>query len=166
MEKKPVKKKKPAVNKETPPKGRPTKYNPVYHIIMGESLARNGLTNEQIAEKMEVATSTMTLWMKEYPLFSDAIRKGREEPDDLVEKSLFRLATGYRHCVQKPMVVSVGNNAGSEVQIVDFEEAIAPNPTAMIFWLKNRRPEKWRDKQEIEQVGALEIKHSFNPEGI
>lgn len=146
------------IKKDTPKgKGRPTKYNAQFHPALGEALASAGNTNDQIAEKMGVATSTMKLWMTNYHDFSAAIKRGREKPDELVEQSLFRLATGYRHCVQKPMVVSVGNNAGSEVQIVDFEEAIPPNPTAMIFWLKNRRPDKWRDKQEVEQTGNLNI---------
>ncbi|WP_258107202.1 transposase [Christensenella minuta] len=29
-----------------------------------------------------------------------------------------------------------------------LQSALAGNTTAQIFWLKNRRPDKWRDKQE------------------
>ncbi|MEK3993690.1 helix-turn-helix domain-containing protein [Psychrobacillus sp. FSL K6-2365] len=34
---------------------------------------------------------------------------------------------------------------------------VAPDTTAQIFWLKNRKPDKWRDKQNIEHSGSMEI---------
>lgn len=145
-----------AGEKKKHPGGRPTKYNAQFHPLLAESLARNGLTNEQIAEKMGLATSTVSLWMNEHQEFSDALKRGREEPDDKVERSLYKLATGFEYEAEKPMVVSIGNNEGSEVQLVKYRERVLPNTTAQIFWLKNRRPDRWRDKQEIEHSGFVD----------
>jgi hypothetical protein len=99
----------------------------------------------------------MTNWKKTHPEFMLSIKKGKEGPDDLVEKSLFNLATGYVYEAEKPLVVSQGSGLGSEVEIVKYNERVIPNTTAQIFWLKNRRPEKWRDKQEIEHSGEMNI---------
>lgn len=129
------------------PGGRPTKYNAQFHPGWGEALASKGLTNPQMADKMGIAESTFIKWMAEHEEFSVAIKRGREDPDNLVEKSLFEMATGYSYNTEKALVVSDGKDIGSHVEKVSVHETIPPNPTSMIFWLKNRRPDKWRDGQ-------------------
>lgn len=146
------------------PGGRPTKYKPEYCLVV-EALARLGWTDAQMAEKLGVSMSTFSLWKTEYPEFSEALRIGKEPSDERVERSLYRMATGYRHMVKKPMEVKDGGGT-SHIEIIEYEEHIAPNPTSMIFWLKNRRPDRWRDKQEVEVDSTVEIKHSFDPEGV
>ncbi len=37
------------------------------------------------------------------------------------------------------------------------KKQVAPNPTAAIFWLKNRKPDEWRDRKETEVSGVLNI---------
>ena len=128
--------------------GRPTEYNPKYHIGWGKTLAESGKTVDQIADAFGVATSTVSLWLKEHKEFSEAITVGRTFSDSKVERALYELATGYEHDVEKPMVVSQGQGMGSEVEVVKYRERVPPNPTAMIFWLKNRKPKEWRDKQD------------------
>lgn len=97
---------------------------------------------------MKISTSTFVLWQQNYPEFSIAIKEAREKADEIVEQSLYRMAKGYEHEVEKPMVVGDGLGE-SHVEIVKYTERLAPNTTAMIFWLKNRKPKEWRDKQEI-----------------
>lgn len=138
------------------PGGRPTKYNPEFHPLLAESLARNGLTNDQISEKLDINPSTLAAWMNEHSEFSKAIKAGKEEPDSKVERSLFELATGYSHDVEKPMVVGDGEGI-SHIEIAKYRERMAPHPTAIIFWLKNRKPKKWRDKQETELSGTIGV---------
>lgn len=46
--------------------------------------------------------------------------------------------------------------ADRQVENALFENAINGNITAQIFWLKNRKPDKWRDKQEYEDRTAIE----------
>lgn len=140
-----------------PKPGRPTKYNPDLHPALGEAYAIAGFTVPQMAEKMGVAASTIKLWMEEHEPFSAAIKKGRALPDEKVERSLFELATGYEYDAEKPLVVAGPQGCGSEVQIAKYREKIPPNATAIIYWLKNRRPDKWRDKQELEHSGSLGV---------
>jgi len=143
--------------KKKHPGGRPTKYNAQFHPGYAESLTRNGLTLVEIADKFNVTVSTVTKWMTEHQEFSESIKKGREDPDDAVEKSLFQLATGYKQTVIRPITVSDGNGMGSHIEDHEVEEHFPPVPTAQIFWLKNRRPAKWRDKQEIEHSGGVTV---------
>ena len=138
------------------PGGRPTKYKPEYCLTV-EYMARAGMTDAQIAEKLGISEATITNWKKDYPEFLASLKAGKEDPDDLVERSLFERATGYQHEVEKPMVVSMGKDNGSEVEIVKFTESLAPDVTAQIFWLKNRRPDRWREKAEVEHSGTVQI---------
>lgn len=46
--------------------------------------------------------------------------------------------------------------ADRQVENALFENAINGNITAQIFWLKNRKPDKWRDKQEYEDRTAID----------
>ena len=155
----------PPKNPEAKERGRPSKYNPEFHPALVEALARNGLTNEQIAEKMHIAISTINEWCHAHTDFSIALKRGREEPDSKVERTLYRMAIGFEYDAEKPMTVGTGMGE-SEIQIDKYRERVLPNVTAQIFWLKNRRPDRWRDKQELEVDASMEIKHTFDPEGI
>ena len=135
-------------------KGRPTKYKPEYCLAV-EYMARVGLTDVQIAERLDVTEATLTTWKKTYPDFLASIKRGKEEPDDIVERSLFERATGYNHRVEKPMSVSDGSGCGSHIETIEYTESLAPDVTAQIFWLKNRRPDRWREKQELSISGEL-----------
>ncbi len=133
--------------------GRPSKYKPEYCLTV-EYMARTGMTEVQIAEKLGVAMSTLSLWKTEHPEFSESLKTGKEEPDDTVERSLYERATGYvnKHAVK----IFMPANAEEPVY-APYEEHVAPDVTAQIFWLKNRRPAKWRDKQEVEHSGNVHI---------
>jgi len=87
----------------------------------------------------------VNLWKKEHPQFSESLNKGKEEPDDQVERSLFERATGY---VNKDAVKIFMPANAEEPVYAPYEEHVAPDVTAQIFWLKNRRPDRWRDRQE------------------
>lgn len=121
--------------------GRPTKYKPEY-AEQAHKLALLGATNEQLADFFEVATSTVDLWIKENEAFSGAVKAGRLEADAAVASSLYHRAKGYSHPAVKIMAVN------GEVREVGYTEHYPPDATSMIFWLKNRRPDLWRDKVE------------------
>jgi predicted transcriptional regulator len=127
------------------PGGRPTKYNAQYHPLLGEALARNGLINEEIAKKLEVSTSTVSKWIQEHKEFSDAITRGRNEPDDQVEQALFKKAIGFE---KEAVKIFMPSNADEPVY-APYQEYFAPDTAAAFIWLKNRRPEKWRDRHEF-----------------
>ena len=117
--------------------GRPTKYDPKTHPGIIRKLAERGLTEEEMAEVLVVATSTLSLWKVEHPEFSEAIRDGKADPIKNVEDALYRLCKGYTY--------SEGG----------IQKTKHPDVRAIQFYLKNVAPDKWRDKQEIEHSGEI-----------
>lgn len=79
--------------------------------------ARDGLTDEQMAQRMDITAKTLYEWKKQYGKICEALKKGKEVVDYQVENAL-------------------------------LSAALEGNTTAQIFWLKNRRPDKWRDKPD------------------
>lgn len=133
------------------PGGRPTSFKDEY-VEQARKLAALGATDREAAEFFGVAESTLYLWKHTQPAFSEALRVGKETADERVEQSLYRKAIGYRHDAEK-----IAINASGEVTKVPYVEVLAPDTTAAIFWLKNRKPAEWREKQVIEHEGEIEV---------
>lgn len=129
-----------------PEQGRPTKYKPEYDRIAAQ-FAKLGATDEQLAELFEVNEDTIYEWKKVHPSFSDSINKSKEFPDSEIEASLFKRAKGYTRWVEKT----------TKKGVVKCEEELPPDPTSMIFWLKNRKPKQWRDVQQQEHSGEISL---------
>lgn len=104
--------------------------------------ARDGLTDEQIANKCGVNPDTLYTWKKKYPEISEALKKGKELVDTQVENALLKRALGYSY--EEVMVEESDNGYKKRVTV----KQVVPDTTAQIFWLKNRRPDKWREKAE------------------
>lgn len=122
-------------------RGRPSKFSED-RIRQARLLAEKGCTDVEVATFFEVALSTVSLWKLKHPEFSEALRIGKAEADTRVERALFERATGYSH-----PEVHVSSYQG-DVTLTPIVKHYPPDPTAMIFWLKNRKPEQWRDKPE------------------
>lgn len=110
-----------------------------------EALAALALTDAQIAEKFNISPSTLQGWKEKFPIFYDSLKRGKADKDDAVELSLYDRACGYSHPEDK---IFLGKD-GAPV-IVPTIKHYPPDPTSMIFWLKNRRRDQWRDKSEID----------------
>lgn len=123
------------------PVGRPSSFKPEF-VEQARKLAELGATDREAAEFFEVAESTLYLWKHTHPEFSEALKVGKETADARVEQSLYRRALGYSHDAVK--VMSYEGAAFTE----PYVEHYPPDTTAAIFWLKNRRPDLWRDKTE------------------
>ncbi|MGM1047613.1 MAG: transposase [Bacillota bacterium] len=144
--------------------GRKSKY--LTHVepklLLIEAWARDGLTIEQIAQKVGVANSTFFDYKNKYPELSEALKKGQEVADVMVENSLFKRALGYRYDEVTKESDKVIDEESGKLKTVMVEtkrvtKEVQPDVTAQIFWLKNRRPDKWRDKQEIGHSGSVEV---------
>ena len=125
--------------------GRPSKYNADFTPLLAETLASKGLTDKQISEKLGVSEVTLNAWKKEHPDFLKSLKKGKEAPDDLVESSLFKRAIGFDN--DKAVKIFMPASA-TEPVYAPYTERVHPDVTACIFWLKNRRPDRWREKPE------------------
>ena len=119
-------------------------------LILLEGWARDGLTDEQIAKNIGIATSTFYEWKKKELEFSESLKKGKEVVDFEVENALLKKALGYTITLNKQRVTKDGD-------VVDITEEVhvPPDTTAQIFWLKNRQVKKWRDKVEIADNEAI-----------
>lgn len=111
--------------------------------------AREGYTDEQIAKKMGIVSSTFYLYKGRYSEIAEALKKGKEVADYEVENSLFKSACGYWYEeIQQEKLWSTELNKLITVKEKSVRKFIPPNPTSQIFWLKNRNPDKWKDKRE------------------
>ena len=130
--------------------GRPSKYRPEF-VEQGYKLCLLGATDAEIASFFGVAESTINAWKLQHPGFSESLKSGKQIADGNVAQSLYRRATGWEHDAVK---IFLPPNA-TEPVLVDYVERYPGDTTAQIFWLKNRRPDLWRDKQNIEHSGEL-----------
>jgi hypothetical protein len=91
---------------------------------------------------LDVSIRTIYLWRATKPEFAVALKVGKSEADERVERSLYNRAIGYTFNSEK-----VFQFQGQIVRTPTIEH-VPPDTVAMIFWLKNRRPEQWREKNE------------------
>lgn len=131
-------------------------------LTLIEGWARDGLTDDQIAHNMGVVRSTLSEWKIKFKDISDALKKGKEVVDREVENALLKKAMGYTVDLMKTFKVkrTIYEN-GKKVE--EYEELVPgvdqvhvpADTTAQIFWLKNRKPEDWRDKREAKVEAEL-----------
>ena len=114
-------------------------------LLIIEGWARDGLVDEQIAKNIGINPATLYVWKQKYPEFSDALKKGKEVVDREVENALLKRALGYEYTETK-----IEREFGEVVKETTTIKQVVPDTTAQIFWLKNRKPAEWRDKQNIE----------------
>lgn len=123
---------------------RPTKYKAEF-AEQARKLCLLGATNEELASFFEVGITTLERWIKAHKEFRGALKDGKRIADAEVADKLHQRATGYRWTEQQAIKVKK-DQYQEEVEIVEVEKEVPPDPTSMIFWLKNRDPERWRDK--------------------
>lgn len=119
--------------------GRPSKYSDDIPE-QAERLCKLGYTDANLASYFGVAISTITKWKTEYSAFSDALKSGKDKADADVAQALYLRAMGYSHPDVDIRVIN------GEVVQTPIIKHYPPDPTSMIFWLKNRQPRLWRDK--------------------
>jgi hypothetical protein len=127
--------------------GAPTKYKQDFDD-QAYKLCLLGATDKEIADFFDVVESTVNLWKLEHPTFSESLKRGKTAADSNVGQRLYERAMGFEHDSEEIKVVSMGKE-GSAIERVPIRKIYPPDTIAAIFWLKNRRPDKWRDKQEI-----------------
>ena len=149
------------------PKGRRGKYHEwltAEGLLKIEGWARDGLIEKQIAHNIGITEQTLNVWKNEYPSLKEALKRGKEVVDRQVENALLKRALGYEYEEVK-QIIEKDDSGRDRKRIEKTLKQITPDTTAQIFWLKNRKPQEWRDRKETALTG--EIKTSANPfEGI
>ena len=117
------------------PKGRPSKFDELTESDLKhiEFCYKKGFTDKEVAEMIGVVEDTITNWKKAHPNFFVSLKDWKLEADEKIEKALYNRAVGYEKA----------------------DKHYPADATSMIFWLKNRKPKEWRDKQETELSGEL-----------
>lgn len=109
--------------------------------------ARAGLTDEQIAHNIGISRKTLDVWKRKYGDIGDTLKRKKEIVDYEVENALLRRALGYVYEEERI------ERSADGVKTTTIRRPALPDTTAQIFWLKNRMPDKWRDKQREDNNG-------------
>ncbi len=112
-------------------------------LLKIEGWARDGLTDEQIADNIGISRSTLNSWKDKYSDISDTLKRGKEVVDRQVENALLKRALGYEYTETTREYIPELDEMKTTKKVT---KQVAPDTTAQIFWLKNRKPDKWRDK--------------------
>jgi hypothetical protein len=145
--------KKPAKRKNK--SGAPTKYCKKYNE-QSRKLCLLGYTDKQLADFFEVSESTLNLWKKAHPSFSESLKAGKEFADAEVVASLYQKAIGYT-CKDTKFATFEGEITDQKV----YNKNYPPCPISIKYWLNNRQPERFRERVEIEQTAS--ITHNIMP---
>lgn len=115
---------------------------------------RNGATDEEIAKRLGISRDSFYQYKKEFSDFSDTLKETKEIVDAQVENALLKRALGYEYKEVTKKVVD------GELKVTKvITKQVVPDTTAQIFWLKNRRPDKWREKpaEEKEEQESVSV---------
>lgn len=129
----------------------PEIYHPDHHPLVAKLGMMMGLTLGELASEIGVAKRTLHKWKKEHLEFAEALRHGKASADGRVADSLYRRALGFE--AEETHVEA--DERGAPRRIRKVKKTVPPDVTACIFWLKNRRPDLWRDTYTMD--GALNV---------
>ena len=123
-------------------RGRPTRYKPTHAEVVRKA-CEAGFVNDEIAAFLGISHSVLQRWRLQNPELQAALKTGKEAADERVVASLYNRAIGYTYDS-----VKIFMHEGEPVE-VPYREHVPPDVTACIFWLKNRRPDLWRDRHDM-----------------
>ena len=142
------------------PAGRPSEYDLKKTAKQAKKACLMGATDKDLADFFGVSETTINNWKNEHPEFLESIREGKELADSNVAKSLYERANGYTH-----PEVHVSNYQG-KITLTKLIKHYPPETTAGIFWLKNRQPDKWRDRREVTGADGKPIEMAWTVEVV
>lgn len=110
-------------------------------LTLIQAWSRDGLSKNEIAERMEISAGTFRRWEKNNVGIAEAVKVGRELTDINVENAILKKALGFETEEVKTVI-----KANGDEEITTVRKNVPPDISAASVWLKNRRPDKWRDK--------------------
>ena len=128
-------------------------------LISLATWAKMGLTDEDIAKNIGIHVSTLYTWKKKYSEIAESLTHAKQRADAIVENALYKRAVGFSY--DETTRENKFNKETSEYEIVITKivtKMVVPDTTAQIYWLKNRKPDQWRDKHEVNVSGDIEVR--------
>jgi transposase-like protein len=138
-------------------KGKFEKWLRPENLIRVEGWARDGMTDEQIAQSMGIRRSTLYEWIKRHEPIGAVLAKGKDAVDREAESALFRRAIGYEF----EETTHERDKKGNMILTRTVKKTKPPDTAALIFFLKNRKPDTWRERQELGVSGGIGIENPF-----
>ena len=117
------------------------------NLLMIEGWARQGLTDEQIASNIGIGTTTFYTWVDRFPVIRESLKKGKAPVDFEVENALYKRAVGFEYEETETLIEEV--NGETKKKVKRIKRTALPDTSAIIFWLKNRKPEEWRKMNPV-----------------
>lgn len=130
--------------------GRRTLYNPDIFPLLAEKYARRGLNDKEIAKSLGIAKTAYYEYQIKYSEFAEAIKRGKVPVDVVAENSLYKRVTGYTYEERTTEVKVDDKGVTKPSTIRTVTKHVPPDVGAIAFWLKNRNPEEWSDKQKVD----------------
>lgn len=149
--------------------GRKTQYDSKVKPYLEEitDWCRNGLIEKEICMRLGVGLSTFNRYKTDNRELREALKSGKQHADFKVEDALFKKATGYdydevTYAVVEEKDPNTGNKVTKRIPDKIVKKHVRADTTAAIFWLKNRQPDKWRDKRDVEHSGGVTNTHKVD----
>lgn len=126
--------------------------------LLAEGYARDGLIDKEIAKKLGISLAAFYNYQNEHLEFMEAIKRGKAPVDVEVENALLKRARGFEY---EETTVEFKPGKGEEkakpIKLKKTTKKVIPDPISIFFWLKNRKPKKWRDRHEMAIGGSEEL---------
>lgn len=105
----------------------------------------------ELCRYLGISTKAFYDFQDNDPKFLDAIHRIRTRADDAVENAFFKRSIGYDYTETSEKTED--SEKGTKTSNSVVHKHMPPDVTAAYHWLRNRRPEFWRDRKEIEITG-------------
>ena len=123
-------------------------YDPHRHPRMCAAFARDGATNVEMAHYIGITPSVFKGWLDKHEALAKAVRDGKYVADANVKAAMYDRACGMT------VIEEIETRVGDKVQVKRITKTIPPDVDAGKFWLANREPKAWRNKDTVEHTGA------------
>jgi hypothetical protein len=117
-------------------------YKPEYAQLAAVVVSVYGSTPAELGKVFGVPAPFIMRWINQHSDFRDAVENATKNCNIMVMQRLFRQCMGYKVKTER---LFYDGRAGKVIKGT-YTETVKPDTTAMVFWLKNRMPDKWVDK--------------------
>lgn len=136
--------------------GQPSKISTI-DLGLLERLAKQGLTDVQMAKVLGITEQTLNNYKKKDKKFFESLKKGKLVPNEEVKQSLFKRANGFSYTETTYEHIRIGKAKSPAIKVKEIVKLVVPDVLAQIFWLTNRDKDEWKHRQQLEHIGEVKV---------